>query len=323
MATLSCLSFMSGPPVLRRSRVQIAPPERMESMNASRSSDVSQPLIVRGGLAVNHVGPGIRACGRGSIRLSWGTNRTDKENRDGQCPSGAMPETIPWYRELTGYHWFVFIVCTLSWMFDCLDQRLFILARGRAMADLLGPTYSPNDVTWYGSLATAMLLVGWATGGLFFGVMGDRLGRAKTLMTTILVYSLFTGLSAVSVTWIDFCLYRFLTGLGIGGAFAAAVTLIAEVMPSRTRPHCAGPAAGLFGTRQHRRLAARSRVPGKVLRAGLEHLAGWGVRGLASSVPAWDLPCTPGGCGDALHPGARELARGARSCASGHSEGPR
>ncbi len=93
---------------------------------------------------------------------------------------------------------------------------------------------------WYGSVATAMLLIGWATGGIIFGVMGDRLGRAKTLMATITVYSLFTGLSALSVSWWDFCLYRFLTGLGIGGAFAAAVTLIAEVMPSRARPHCLG-----------------------------------------------------------------------------------
>ncbi|MHB8974530.1 MAG: MFS transporter [Pirellulaceae bacterium] len=149
----------------------------------------------------------------------------------------ASPATKPWYRELTGYHWFVLIVCTLSWMFDCLDQRFFVLARGRALEDLLG---GPDDVKWYGSVATSLLLIGWATGGIIFGVMGDRLGRAKTLMATITVYSLFTGLSALSVAWWDFCLYRFLTGLGIGGAFAAAVTLIAEEMPSRARPHCLG-----------------------------------------------------------------------------------
>jgi MFS family permease len=147
------------------------------------------------------------------------------------------PATTPWYRELTGYHWLVFIICTLAWMFDCLDQRFFVLARGRALEELLG---SADDVKWYGSVATSLLLIGWATGGLIFGVMGDRLGRAKTLMATITVYSLFTGLSAFSVSWWDFCLYRFLTGLGIGGAFAAAVTLIAEVMPSRARPHALG-----------------------------------------------------------------------------------
>lgn len=154
--------------------------------------------------------------------------------------SPDAPASVAWYRELNGYHWFVFIVCTLSWMFDCLDQRFFVLARGPALKELLGASAGPDEVKWFGSVATALLLIGWATGGLIFGVMGDRIGRTKTLMTTITVYSVFTGLSAVSVHWWDFCLYRFLTGLGIGGAFAAAVTLIAEVMPSRARPHALG-----------------------------------------------------------------------------------
>lgn len=152
-------------------------------------------------------------------------------------PAASTAANVPWYRELSGYHWFVFIVCTLAWMFDCLDQRFFVLARGRALEELLG---SPDQVKWYGSVATSLLLIGWATGGLIFGVMGDRLGRVKTLMATIGVYSLFTGLSALSVAWWDFCLYRFLTGLGIGGAFSAAVTLLAEEMPTRARPHALG-----------------------------------------------------------------------------------
>jgi len=152
-------------------------------------------------------------------------------------PVASTTANVPWYRELSGYHWFVFIVCTLAWMFDCLDQRFFVLARGRALEELLG---NPEQVKWYGSVATSLLLIGWATGGLIFGVMGDRLGRTKTLMATVGAYSLFTGLSALSVAWWDFCLYRFLTGLGIGGAFSAAVTLLAEEMPTRARPHALG-----------------------------------------------------------------------------------
>ena len=149
----------------------------------------------------------------------------------------------------------------------------------------------PEDVKWYGSVATALLLIGWATGGLIFGVMGDRLGRAKTLMATITVYSLFTGLSAFSVSWWDFCLYRFLTGLGIGGAFAAAVTLIAEVMPSRARPH----ALGLLQA-----FSAIGNITGSLLGAcafqadvlpGLGHAArrdfhGWRILFLVGTLPA-------------------------------------
>ena len=67
--------------------------------------------------------------------------------------------------------------------------------------------------------------MGWAIGGLIFGVMGDRIGRAKTMIVTILMYSVFTGLSAASSGFWDFSLYRFLTGMGVGGEFAVGVAL--------------------------------------------------------------------------------------------------
>jgi MFS family permease len=169
-------------------------------------------------------------------------------DRDAAAPL-AEP-SVPWYRELTGYHWWILIVATMGWMFDTMDQRIFVLARQPAIQELLtlsavgGESQTAAqlaaDVKWYSSLATAFLLIGWATGGLIFGFVGDRLGRKKTLATTVALYSVFTGLSALSVSWWDFCLYRFLTGLGVGGAFSAAVTLVAEVMPSRARPHALG-----------------------------------------------------------------------------------
>jgi MFS family permease len=91
--------------------------------------------------------------------------------------------------------------------------------------------------TFYGDMATSVFILGWATGGVIFGMLGDRIGRAKTMMITILLYSLFTGLSALSVSVYDFAAYRFLTGLGVGGEFAVGVALLAEVMPSRARPY--------------------------------------------------------------------------------------
>jgi hypothetical protein len=50
----------------------------------------------------------------------------------------------PWYRELTRYHWFVLLVAALGWMFDCLDQQLFILARPAAMKELVVPQETPE-----------------------------------------------------------------------------------------------------------------------------------------------------------------------------------
>ncbi len=85
-----------------------------------------------------------------------------------------------------------------------------------------------------------IFMIGWASGGLVFGVLGDRIGRAKTMLLTILIYSACTGLSALSVGVWDFAFYRFLTGLGVGGEFAAGVSLVAEVMPERARPYALG-----------------------------------------------------------------------------------
>jgi MFS family permease len=151
---------------------------------------------------------------------------------------------LPWYRELTRYHWFVFVVAALGWLFDCLDQQLFNLARKPAMHDLLQATLGtvPDNgmVDEYAGHATAIFLMGWAIGGLFFGILGDRIGRAKTMMFTILIYSVFTGFSAFATRFADFALWRFMTGLGVGGEFAVGVALVAEAMPQRARPFALG-----------------------------------------------------------------------------------
>src|SRR5215204_5139029 len=151
--------------------------------------------------------------------------------------SAPVAADVPWWRLLNRYHWFVLIVAALGWLFDCLDQQLFLLARVPAMKSLLQPGQNPAE---YGGYATAIFLIGWATGGLTFGVLGDRFGRAKTMMLTILIYSLCTGLSALSQGFWDFAFYRFITGLGVGGEFAVGVALVAEVMPDKARPYALG-----------------------------------------------------------------------------------
>lgn len=145
-----------------------------------------------------------------------------------------------WWHELNRYHWFVLAVACLGWLFDCFDQQIFTLAKTPAMKDLLGAGATKDDVASAATNATAIFLIGWGAGGLFFGILGDRIGRAKTMVITILLYSIFTGLSALSQGFWDFALYRFLTGLGVGGEFAVGVALIAEVMPERARAYSLG-----------------------------------------------------------------------------------
>ena len=183
-----------------------------------------------------------------------------------------------WWSQLAPYQKLVFTVATLAWLFDCLDQQLFNLARTPAMKALLD---AGQDTKYYGGIATAIFVLGWATGGMIFGSLGDRYGRAKMLAVTVLLYSLATGLSALagfpnlptiaqtigltsipalkdlSAHYIDFTIFRFITGLGVGGVFGLAVALVADTVPNQVRPRALGVlqsfsavgnvAAGLIG----------------------------------------------------------------------------
>lgn len=140
---------------------------------------------------------------------------------------------------MTAYHWFVFLVASAAWFFDCLDQRLFSLARFDALKNLMDHAPEP-EVQAFGKKVTAIFLIGWGIGGLIFGALGDRYGRAKMLTWTILIYSFFTGISFFSHNEWDFAACRFLTGLGVGGVFGLAVALIAETVPAGSRVQCLG-----------------------------------------------------------------------------------
>jgi MFS family permease len=182
----------------------------------------------------------------------------------------------PWWRLLNRYQWFVLIVAALGWLLDCMDQQLFVLARAPAMKELLTAGFqrpaTPAEIGEYGGYATAIFMLGWASGGLVFGVLGDRWGRAKTMLLTIILYSGFTGLSAFATRFADFALYRFLTGLGVGGEFAVGVALVAEVMPSRARPYALGLLQALSTVGNM--TAAFIGISLSVLEQG-QNLAGW------------------------------------------------
>lgn len=112
------------------------------------------------------------------------------------------------------------------------------------MASLVGPHQTiklfGSISTTAGTLSTSIFILGWATGGMIFGSLGDRFGRAKMLSVCVLLYSIATGLSALSVHLMDFCAYRFITGLGVGGVFGLAVALVADTVPGEVRPRALG-----------------------------------------------------------------------------------
>ena len=154
--------------------------------------------------------------------------------------SSPSVSALPWYRTLTREHWFVFTIASLAWMFDCLDQQLFILARDNAIKALSAPGTEPLALKQLSGWAQSVFVAGWALGGLIFGSVGDRIGRAKTLSITVLIYSLCTGLSAFSRDVTEFMIFRALTGLGVGGVFGLAVALVADSLPDLARPKALG-----------------------------------------------------------------------------------
>jgi len=145
-----------------------------------------------------------------------------------------------WTSGLNRYHYLVLAVAAMGWLFDTMDQWLYVLARDPALADLLNVSRTDPSVKQAAGNVQAIFLFGWATGGLFFGMIGDKLGRTRTMAITVLLYAVFTGMSGFAVGYWDFAAYRFLTGLGIGGEFAAGAALVAEVFPEHARAKALG-----------------------------------------------------------------------------------
>jgi MFS family permease len=165
-------------------------------------------------------------------------------------PAAAPGANPKWYQGLDRYCWVVLAVAALGWLFDTMDQNLYTLVRQASLEELLRPhpgELTPKErqdlsetVKDKGGIVNAVFLVGWAFGGFLFGILGDRMGRTKTMMTTILIYAVFTGLSGLARSWTVYALARFLTGLGVGGEWAAGASLVAETFPSRSRPMALG-----------------------------------------------------------------------------------
>jgi len=138
---------------------------------------------------------------------------------------------------ISSQQWRSGIAAWLGWTFDGLDMHLYTLVAAPFVAQLLQATRTTDPrVGRYGSIVQGGFLLGWALGGGFFGQIGDRLGRARTLSLTILTYAAFTGLSFFAQTWWHLLIFRFLAALGIGGEWAVGASLLAETWPQRWRP---------------------------------------------------------------------------------------
>jgi MFS family permease len=141
--------------------------------------------------------------------------------------------------DMNRYQWTVLFAAWLGWGFDCFDGLLFNYVAPNCVPTLLGLSIGSAaakaaTLRW-GGILTSMLLVGWAIGGILFGQVADRIGRARTLMLTMLLYAIGTAACAAAPNIWALVAFRMVASLGIGGEWAAGAAMVAEVVPERRR----------------------------------------------------------------------------------------
>ena len=140
----------------------------------------------------------------------------------------ARLDRLPWAR----WHWMIVIGLGTVWVLDGLEVTIVGNLSGRLAEPGSGLSITQSQVTGFGA---ASYVLGACIGALFFGWLTDRFGRKKLFMLTLGVYLAGTALTALSFNAWWFFLFRFITGAGIGGEYAAINSAIDELIPARHR----------------------------------------------------------------------------------------
>lgn len=140
-----------------------------------------------------------------------------------------------WRDGVSRYQWLVLTIASLGWVFDVFEGQIFVSSMNEAMPSLLPKDTPASKLAFYNNVALSSFLVGGALGGVLFGIVADRVGRSKTMVLTILLYSLFTCVTAFAQTWWQIAVLRFFVALGVGGEWAVASAFVSEVFPKHAR----------------------------------------------------------------------------------------
>ena len=132
--------------------------------------------------------------------------------------------------------WMALTAALLGWLFDGLEMGLFPLVQKPALDELVGAS---NSTLWIG-IITSLFLVGAATGGVLFGWLGDRIGRVRSMMLSVVTYAVVSGLCGFASEAWQIGALRFFAALGMGGEWSLGVALINEIWPDRSRAFLAG-----------------------------------------------------------------------------------
>ncbi len=151
----------------------------------------------------------------------------------------------PYTEGLTRRQWSVLGVTMLFWLFDGYETFALLLTIGPSLHQLL-PADELKTLPTVAAYLISITLFGWAVGGVIGGIVGDRLGRRWTMIGAVVLYSIFTGTSALAPNWQILALTRFLTGVGIGAEWGVGTSLLQETWPERLRTKGAGVLQAAF-----------------------------------------------------------------------------
>jgi MFS family permease len=155
-----------------------------------------------------------------------------------------------WHEGISRYQWLVLTIASAGWVFDVFEGQIFVASMRNAMPALLGVGADHPSVRSWNDWAFGSFLLGGAFGGVLFGIISDKIGRSRTMIITILFYSLFTCVTAFAQHPWQMVVLRFFVAMGVGGEWAVASAMVAEVMPNRSRPVMSSifHASSVFGT---------------------------------------------------------------------------
>jgi MFS family permease len=164
--------------------------------------------------------------------------------------SSNSPESNAWYAGVTRSMWLVLAIASAGWIFDVYEGQIFNLTRNHMLGDILSRPADSPEVKKYGDFFLAVFLAGGTIGGLSFGFLADRYGRRPIMVVTILMYSLFSGLTYFATDLWHVAVLRFLVATGVGGEWAVAASLVSEVFPTKARAHASAifHASSVIGT---------------------------------------------------------------------------
>lgn len=154
---------------------------------------------------------------------------------------------MAWYKGVTRYQWLILIIASLGWIFDAFEGQLYNITRGDMLPDLIRtahPAWSATEVAAssqaWGEKFLGIFLIGGTLGGWIFSSLADRWGRTPVMSLTILFYSVFSGLTALTTDLWQVGVLRFLVAMGVGGEWAVGAALVAEVFPKHARERAGG-----------------------------------------------------------------------------------